>query len=173
MSQVQGQNSDDRSFDMELAGKYLTFNLKEEKYGISIRPIDDIIEFQEYTEVPQTSDYLQGVINLRGSVVPVIDLRKKFGMEEEEYDRKTCIIVVTIEDMQTGIIVDFVNEVLELSDGEIDPAPSMGHQIRQEFIAGMGKRGDDVIILLDLDNILAEEEAEELKRVQEGNEPAS
>lgn len=98
----------------------------------------------------------------------MIDLRKKFGMEEDEYDRKTCIIVVTIEEMQTGLIVDRVNEVLELSDGQINPAPSMGHQIQQEFIAGMGKQDEEVIILLDLDNVLAEDEAEELRRVQEG-----
>jgi purine-binding chemotaxis protein CheW len=163
----QRDTEDDRSFEHDLAGKYLTFLLKEELYGITIRPIDDIIEMQDYTKVPQTADYVRGVINLRGSVIPIIDLREKFGMETTEYDRETCIVVVTIDDFQTGLIVDEVREVAEFSDEQIDPAPSMGHEVEIQFVAGMGKSEDTVTILLDLERILEEEEKEELREVHD------
>ncbi len=163
------QQDDDRSFEHELAGKYLTFNLKDEYYGVYIAPINDIIEIQDYTEVPQTADYVKGVINLRGTVIPVIDLRKKFGMEEREYDKKTCIIVVMINGIKTGLIVDRVSEVLEFSDESIDPAPSMSGQVQVKFMAGIGKMEDEVYILLDLERILEEEEMDELREAAEEN----
>lgn len=159
------ETQDDRSFEHDLAGKYLTFMLKDELYGITIGPIDDIIEMQDYTNVPQTAEYVRGVINLRGSVIPIIDLREKFEMPTTEYDRETCIVVVTIEDFQTGLIVDEVREVAEFSDEQIDPAPSMGHEVEVQFVAGMGKEEDKVTILLDLERILEEEEKEELREV--------
>ncbi len=164
------KQDDDRSFEHELAGKYLTIKLKDEFYGVPIRPIGDIIEIQEYTEVPQTADYVKGVINLRGTVIPVIDLRKKFGMEEREYDKKTCIIVVSLDEIQTGLIVDRVEEVLEFADEEIDPAPSMSSQVQVKFIAGIGKKEDEVYILLELEKILAEEEVDELVAAAEQHE---
>lgn len=163
----QQQEDESRTFEHELAGKYLTCHLAEEYYGVPISPIDDIIEIKEITAVPQTADFVQGVINLRGSVIPVIDMRTKFGMDFREYDRKTCIIVITLDDFQTGLIVDRVDEVIEFADDEINPSPSMGHEIKTDFIAGMGRRQDDLVILLDLENILAEEEAEELREMQE------
>lgn len=161
------QQDDDLSFEHELAGKYLTFNLKDEFYGMPIRPIQDIIEMQEYTSVPQTADYVKGVINLRGTVIPVIDLRQKFGMEQREYDKKTCIIVVNLEEIQTGLIVDRVQEVQEFPDEEIDPTPGMSSDIQVKFIAGIGKKEDQVYILLNLQRILEDEEIEELKEATE------
>lgn len=167
MAGANAQRDDDRSFEHELAGKYLTIRLKDETYGIPIRPIQDIIEIQEYTEVPQTPDYVKGVINLRGTVIPVIDLRNKFGMEEQEYDKKTCIIVVDLDEIQTGLIVDRVLEVQEFSDDNIDPTPSMSSQVQVKFISGMGKLGEEVYILLDLENILEQEEMDELREAAE------
>lgn len=161
------QEDDDLTFEHELAGKYLTFMLKNEYYGMPIRPIQDIIEMQEYTTVPQTADYVKGVINLRGTVIPVIDLRQKFGMEQREYDKKTCIIVVNLDEIQTGLIVDRVQEVQEFPDEEIDPTPGMSSEIQVKFIAGIGKKEDQVYILLNLQRILEEKEIEELKEATE------
>ena len=161
---LSSMNSDDsRSFDHELAGKYLTFSLGEEHYGLPIKPINDIIELQDYTEIPQTADYVRGVINLRGTVIPVIDLREKFGLPTTEYDEKTCIVVVNIENIQTGLIIDRVEEVREFSDKEIDPSPKMSSEIQVEFIAGIGKKEEEVYILLDIDRIIKKEELDEIK----------
>ncbi len=164
------QQDEEQSFEHELAGKYLTFNLKDEYYGMPIKPIKDIIEMQEYTEVPQTAPYVRGVVNLRGTVIPVIDLRQKFGMDNKEYDKKTCIIVVNMNDMKTGLIVDRVLEVLEFSDTQIDPAPAMSSEIQVKFISGIGKRDERVYILLDLDKIMEREEIEELSELPEAAE---
>lgn len=164
------QSDDTRSFEHELAGKYLTFQLKSEMYGCPISPINDIIEMKDITGVPQTRDYVEGVINLRGTVIPVINLRQKFGIEKGEYTRQTCIVVVELDDLQTGLIVDQVEEVLEVSDDQVDPAPSMGQEINREFISGMGKLNDDVIVLLNLNKVLTEEEAEELQNVQDSEQ---
>src|SRR6056297_320171 len=116
------QNSDDNSM-AQLAGKYLTFNLGEETYGLEILKVQEIIGMQEITKVPRTPNYVKGVINLRGKVIPVVDLRLKFGMEEIETTRKTCIIVVQVTRGESsvimGIIVDEVSEVLEISGDEI------------------------------------------------------
>lgn len=158
---------ENRSFEHELAGKYLTVFLASEKYGVPITPIEDIIEMKEITSVPQTSEFLEGVINLRGTVIPVVDLRKKFQVEVREYDRKTCIVVVQLEDVLTGLIVDRVDEVVDFPDDRIDPAPDMSHQIQTRYIAGMGKREDEVIILLNLEEVLEEDEKENLRELAE------
>lgn len=167
MAQNNLQTDDSRSFDRELAGKYLTFQLGDEAYGCPIGPIDDIIEMQETTSVPQTREYVEGVINLRGTVIPVINLRQKFGMPFKEHDRHTVIIVVDLDGLKTGLIVDQVAEVTEVSDDQVQDAPSMGQDIDTRFIAGMGKLEDQVAILLDLEHVLEEEELEELKQMKD------
>lgn len=164
------QDDETKSFDHDLAGKYLSFALKQETYGCPISPINDIIEMKDITQVPQTRDYVDGVINLRGSVIPVINTREKFGMEREEYDRETVIIVVELDDLQTGLIVDRVREVIDVTDDQVDPAPGMGDEIDAKFIAGMGKIDEEVVILLNLENILGEQEVEELKQMKETGE---
>lgn len=170
MNQQTVETDENNSFNHELAGKYLTFHLAEETYGCPISPINDIIELKPITEVPQTSDYVQGVINLRGTVIPVIDLRLKFNMESTEYDRETVIIVVDLDGVETGLIVDEVIEVQDIPDGAIQPSPTMSHEIQAEFIAGLGQLDDQVIVLLDLDRILNPDELDELETAAEGAE---
>jgi purine-binding chemotaxis protein CheW len=167
MPQNNLQTDDSRSFERNLAGKYLTFQLGDENYGCPIGPIDDIIEMQETTSVPQTRDYVEGVINLRGTVIPVINLRQKFNMPFKEHDRETVIIVVDLDGLKTGLIVDKVAEVTEVSDNQVQDAPSMGQEIDSRFIAGMGKLDERVLILLDLEHVLKEEELEELKSMKD------
>ncbi len=159
-----GTDDEEKSFEHELAGKYLTFNLAGELYALPIQPINDIIEMQEYTEVPRTADYVRGVINLRGTVIPVIDLREKFGLETKEYDDKTCIIVVEIDGMQTGLVVDRVSEVLEFGDEQIDPSPKMSADVQVEFIAGIGKREEAVHMLLNIEQIMEKKEIQSLEQ---------
>ncbi len=156
----------DESSMAQLAGKYLTFHLGEETYGLEILKVQEIIGMQEITKVPRTPDYVKGVINLRGKVIPVVNLRLKFGMEEIETTRKTCIIVVQVvrgeSSVIMGIIVDEVSEVLEISAEEIEPSPAFGTQIDTAFILGMAKTKEAVKILLDIDKVLSEGEMETL-----------
>ncbi len=146
----------------ELAGKYLTFHLGEEGYGLEILKVQEIIGMQEITKIPKTPDYVKGVINLRGKVIPVVDLRLKFGMPEHEISRKTCIIVTQVQRGQSsliiGIVVDEVSEVMEISGDQIEPAPAFGTQLDTNFILGMAKSESAVKILLDIDKVLSADE---------------
>ncbi|NLH41228.1 MAG: purine-binding chemotaxis protein CheW [Planctomycetes bacterium] len=139
-------------------GKYLTFALAQEEYGLEILKVREIIGYMDVTAVPQTPHYVRGVINLRGQVIPVVDLRAKFGMESVDITDQTCIIVVEISDGQrkssTGIIVDRVQEVLDIAGGEIEDAPHFDATVNTDFILGMGKVGQSVKILLDIDRVL-------------------
>jgi len=148
-------------------GKYLTFRLANEEYGISILKIKEIIGVMPITTVPQTPEFVKGVINLRGKVIPVITLRKKFGMEETEYTDKTCIVVVEIlinaEKVQIGIVVDTVSEVLNIKREEIEDTPSFGTNLDTKYILGMAKMEGGVKILLDIDRVLSAEELELLE----------
>ena len=139
-------------------GKYLTFALGAEEYGLEILKVREIIGFLEVTAVPQTPEYVMGVINLRGQVIPVVNLRAKFGMPVIERTEETCIIVVEIAqegmDVSTGIIVDKVQEVLDISAENIESPPEFGTDVDTNFILGMGKIGDSVKILLDIDRVL-------------------
>jgi purine-binding chemotaxis protein CheW len=141
----------------DLGGKYLTFLLDTEEYGIDILNVREIIGIMDVTKVPQTPDFMEGVINLRGKVIPVIDLRSRFDLPRIEYGEKTCIIVVDVG-MLVGIIVDTVQEVHNISAGDIQPAPSLGASIDTSFILGMGKVKEDVKILLDIGNVLTSSE---------------
>ena len=137
------------------AGKYLTFVLAEEEYGLEILKVREIIGMMDITAVPRTPNHVKGVINLRGKVIPVIDLRQKFGMPEVERTEETCIIVVYVGEMEMGIVVDRVSEVLNIAEGEIEEAPSFGVSANTDFILGMGKANGRVEILLDISKVLA------------------
>jgi len=139
-------------------GKYLTFALANEEYGLEILKVREIIGYIDVTAVPQTPHYVKGVINLRGQVIPVVDLRGKFGMETADVTEETCIIVVEITQgtrrCSTGIIVDRVQEVLDIPAADIEDAPQFGASVSIDFILGMAKVADSVKILLDIDRIL-------------------
>ena len=143
-------------------GKYLTFALGREEYGLEILKVREIIGYMEITAVPQVPTHVKGVINLRGQVIPVINLRTQFGMEEVEVTDRTCIIVVEIvqgeQRFNTGIVVDRVQEVLEIPGGDIEDAPEFGSSVDTDFILGMGKIGESVKILLDIDQVLGRDD---------------
>ena len=140
------------------AGKYLTFKLAAEEYGLEILKVREIIGLMDITKVPQTPHYVRGVINLRGKVIPIIELRLKFGMDSTEDTEQTCIIVVEVASGQgsvmTGIVVDSVSEVLDIVEDQIEDAPTFGAGIDTDFILGIGKIKDEVKILLDIDKVL-------------------
>ncbi len=141
-------------------GKFLTFHLHGEEYGLEILKVREIIGVMEITAVPQAPGYVKGVINLRGKVIPVIDLRLKFGFEEVEYNDETCIIVINVRGVLMGIIVDTVSEVLDIDDDDVDATPSFGKDVNADFILGMGKVDEKIKILLDIDKILAGDDLE-------------
>jgi purine-binding chemotaxis protein CheW len=139
--------------------KYLTFTLDNEDYGIVLLKVREIIGIMTITPLPHTPDYVKGVINLRGRIIPVVDLRQKFGLEWTEYTQRTCIIVVEVSSrsgpMQIGVVVDFVSEVLPIPGADVDPPPSFGGSVDTRYIQGIGKAKGGVKILLDIDQVLA------------------
>lgn len=147
------------------ANKYLSFHLATESYGVSIRYIIEIIEIQQITEVPNMPDFVKGVINLRGKVIPVVDLRLRFHLPEREYDDRTCIIVTEINETTIGFIVDTVEEVVEIPLENIEPAPNFkSSSVKERYISGLGKIDHQVKILLDLNKILYEKDLEVLSQ---------
>lgn len=152
----------DQDVKTDREGKYLTFSLAGEEYGIGIIKVKEIIGMMTITPVPQTPEYVKGVINLRGKVIPVIDLRRKFDMEWAEYTERTCIIVVEIKAQNNkiamGIVVDSVSEVLNIKAGEIEDTPNFGSRLDTDYILGMAKAGGGVKILLDIDRVMSDEE---------------
>lgn len=149
-------------------GKYLTFRLGNEEYGIEILKVKEIIGMMPITPIPQTPQYIKGVINLRGKVIPVIDLRLRFQMEEVPYNERTCIIVVEVklanEPISIGIVVDAVSEVSQIKEEEIEATPSFGTSLDTSYILGMAKTDNSVKILLDIDQVLTQEELASLER---------
>jgi len=150
-------------------GKYLTFTLGEEAYGIGILKIKEIIGMMPITTVPRTPEFVKGVINLRGKVIPVIDLRMRFALEEIGYTERTCIIVVEIGGhtgtVQIGIVVDAVSEVLNIKADEIEDTPTFGSKLDTDYILGMAKIEGGVKILLDIDTVLNEQDVTLLQKV--------
>ncbi len=150
-------------------GKYLTFTLADEEYGIGILKIKEIIGMMPITTVPRTPEFVKGVINLRGKVIPVMDLRLRFGMESIDYTERTCIIVVEIEGtsgtVQIGIVVDSVSEVLNINVDDIEDTPTFGAKLNTDYILGMTKVKGGVKILLDIDRVLSSEEIDSLDKV--------
>ncbi len=149
-------------YGVEREGKYLTFSLGEEEYGIGILKVKEIIGMMKITPVPQTPEFVKGVINLRGKVIPVIDLRLRFGMDENGYTDRTCIVVVEIDGtggkLHIGVVVDSVSEVLNIKGGDIEDTPSFGTTLNTEYILGMAKTGGGVKILLEIDRVLSSSE---------------
>jgi purine-binding chemotaxis protein CheW len=153
----------------EKEGKYLTFALSDEEYGIGILKIKEIIGMMPITTIPQTPPFLKGIINLRGKVIPVIDLRLRFDMDSIEYNERTCIIVVEINAdkviIQLGIVVDSVCEVLNILREDIEEPPKFGTKLSTEYISGVAKVAGAVKILLNIEKILNEEEIDSLDEV--------
>lgn len=146
--------------------KYLMCKLGDEVFGIDIVFVTDIIELQKITEVPDMPRYVKGVINLRGQIIPIIDLRLRFNMEERDYNDRTVITVVNIRNTSIGFIVDTATEVQDIPDANIDPPPAFqGRDERQRYIAGLGKIGKEVTILLDVEKLVS---GEEMKEIREG-----
>jgi purine-binding chemotaxis protein CheW len=146
---------------------YLTFKLGEEVFGANVSKVLNILEMTKITKVPKAPVYMKGVINLRGSVLPLIDTRIKFDMSETEYTTNTCILVLDIDmngdSVHVGALVDSVQEVIEIEDSQISPPPSIGSKYRSEFIEGMAKIGDEFIMLLNMDLIFSANELSLLK----------
>jgi len=146
----------------QLAGKYLTFELGNEVYGIEILKVQEIIGMMNVTAVPRTPEFVRGVINLRGKVIPVVDLRIKFGMDSKDDTERTCIIVVQVSKGETsvimGVIVDEVSEVLDIAGEQVEPAPTFGTTVNTDFILGMGKIDKKVVMLLDVNRVLGSDD---------------
>jgi len=152
--------------------QYLTFSLADEIFAVDVAKVREILEFNTITKVPQTPGFMRGVINLRGSVVPVMDMRLKFGMAETERTINTCIIVVEIaagdETLVLGMLADSVQEVFELEPEHIEPAPRIGMKLDTTFIRGMGKHGDTFIIILDIDRVFSADDLTGIDRQERG-----
>lgn len=144
--------------------QYLTFKLEDELFALDIDKVREVLDFTSITKVPQTPDYMRGVINLRGSVVPVVDLRLKFGQAMAEKTVNTCVIIVEVEmdgeKVVMGAMADAVQEVLDLEPGQIEPPPRIGTKLNLDFIRGMGKHADQFIIILDIDKVFTVSELE-------------
>ena len=141
-------------------GRYLTFSLGNESYGIEIQYVTEIIGIQTITEVPELPPYIKGIINLRGKIIPVIDVRLRFKKEVKEYNDRTCIIVIDIMELSIGLIVDSVSEVLNIPDEDIEEPPQMNKVNSNKFIKKIGKVGNDVKLLLDCEKLLSDDEVE-------------
>jgi purine-binding chemotaxis protein CheW len=151
--------------------QYLAFQLEKEVFSFDISKVREVLEFDSVTKVPQTPDMMKGVINLRGSVVPVIDMRVKFGMSETQTTVNTVIIIIEIsvdgENTMIGALVDSVKEVIDLDSDHIEPPPKIGTKLNTEFIKGMGKQNDQFVIILDIEKIFSSEELEFVQKVSD------
>jgi len=156
MSDVENTMVDETFETMDMAQKdlYLTFHIGSEDFGIDIAHVIEIIGIQRITAVPDMPHYMQGVINLRGKVISVMDVRLRFDMEQREYDDRTCVVVVNVGEDTVGLIVDRVNEVVEISSNQIQPVPQL--QLNEDYIMGLGKLNDEVKILIDVDRLINE-----------------
>ncbi len=155
--------------DAELAEErhqYVTFRLNDEIYAIGALNVQEIIELSNITKVPHLPAFLKGVINLRGTIIPVVDLKLKFEMDSDGYGKHTCVVVTEFSGGVLGLIVDAVSDVMYISEEKISAPPSFGAQIRTEFIKGMGRVGDDLVIILDVDRVLSEADTISLKEAK-------
>lgn len=145
-------------------GKFLTFTLGNENYGLEIQFVTEIIGIQAITEVPELPAYIKGIINLRGNIIPVMDVRIRFGKAPMEYNDRTCVVVIEIQNISIGLIVDSVSEVISIPDQEIVPPPKM-NKIENRFIKGIGTSGNEVKLLLDSEKLLNDEDSETLNNI--------
>lgn len=150
--------------DAELI-QLVTFSIGDEEFGVDILQVQEIIRTMEITKVPRAPDFVEGVINLRGKVIPIVDLRRRFGLENRAHDKHTRIIVIEINQMIVGFVVDSVSEVLRIPSGTVEPPPPVVSGMDSEYISGVGKLQDRLLILLDLNKLLSGEEKEALGQV--------
>jgi purine-binding chemotaxis protein CheW len=150
--------------------QYLTFKLSDEVFGVDVAQVREILDCIKVTKIPQTPEFMCGVINLRGNVVPIVDMRLKFGMEKSQKTVNTCIVVVEVnledETAILGALVDSVQEVFELDPKDIEPTPKIGTKMRVEFIKGMGKRDEQFIMILDIDKVFSSDDLSVLKNME-------
>ncbi|MEE1249821.1 MAG: chemotaxis protein CheW [Lachnospiraceae bacterium] len=153
-------------------GKYVTFKSGNEYFGLKIQYVNEIIVFQEITEIPESADYLKGLINLRGKIIPVIDVRLRFKQEPFEYNDRTCIIVINVKDIVIGLIVEKIAEVVEIQEENILPTPSLGHadKSQNQYVYGIGKVGDSVKLLLDPEKLIKDEDLEAIAQIGENTQ---
>lgn len=149
---------DEDKVEEVLSDKYLTFLLDGQSYGIEIKDVVEIVSMQAISKVPEFAEYAKGIINLRGKVIPVIDVRLRFHLQEKEYDSRTCIIITNINDLEIGFIVDNVQEVIDLNQAQIEDAPQLANGVAHRFVSGVGKWGEKMVLLLDSQKLLKEEE---------------
>lgn len=150
-------------------GKFLTFKIGKEEYGIEIRHVTEIIGIQAITEIPELPMYIKGIINLRGKIIPVMDVRLRFKKEPAEYNDRTCIIVIDIDDVSVGLIVDNVSEVISIPAESIVPPPDTKTGFHNKYIKGIGQVGNNVKLILDCDLLLTDNEKAVLDELQEKN----
>lgn len=156
----------DESFDEDHEGqKYLSFMIGDEQYAISIDFVIEIIEVIKITPIPDMKNYVKGVINLRGKVIPVMDVRLRFTMEEKDHNEKTCIIVVRVEDIEIGLIVDTVTEVIDIPDERIDEPSNIYNKSSQRYVSGIGKLGKQIKIILDVSKLVLLKDFENIDKV--------
>lgn len=146
-------------------GKFLTFLLGKEVYAVEIRYVIEIIGIQPITEVPELPSYVKGIINLRGKIIPVMDVRLRFRKEPREYNDRTCIIVVEVEDILLGLIVDNISEVISIPDEETVPPPEMNKGVESKYIKGIGKVGNNVKLILDCEKLMKDRDVEAISRI--------
>ena len=153
-------------------GKYVTFKSGNEYFGLKIQYVNEIIVFQEITAIPESADYIKGLINLRGKIIPVIDVRLRFKQEPFEYNDRTCIIVINVKSTVVGLIVEKIAEVGEIQEENILPSPSIGHTDKSEnqYVYGIGKVGDSVKLLLDPDKLIRDEDLEAVDQTNENTQ---
>lgn len=150
-----------------LSNRFLTFYMADEQYGIDISSVKEIIALMKTTPVPKTPKYFKGVMNLRGIIIPVVDLRAKFGMEETKADMQTAIIIVTIAGTNIGFVVDRVEEVLSINEEQFSEPPQFGTNIATDFLKSMARVGEEVVMLLELERLFSEEELTTFENVQQ------
>ena len=144
-------------------GRFLTFSIGDESYGIEIRYVTEIIGIQTITEIPELPEYIKGVINLRGKIIPVMDVRLRFKKAPKEYNDRTCVIVIDVNDISIGLIVDSVSEVLTIPDEDILEPPKLNKSFQNRYIKNIGKVGNGIKLLIDCEKLLSEDEVEDLK----------
>ena len=154
----------------KVEGKYLTFRLGREEYGVEILKVREIVAMMEITSVPLTALHIKGVVNLRGKIIPVVDMRKKFGLPDVAASRDTCIITVMVEGKEgqvlTGLLVDGVSEVVQVAASDVEPVPALGEDMKLDFVVGLSKTKGRVVVLLDMDKVMQGQDLQELKNLE-------
>lgn len=165
---AEGMETPNDEFDAQ-KGKYVTFRSGKEYYGLQIQYVNEIIVFQEITAIPESEDYIKGLINLRGKIIPVIDVRLRFKKEPFEYNDRTCIIVINVKSTVVGLIVEQIAEVVEITEENIIPSPTIGkgERAQNRYVWGIGKVGEDVKLLLDPDKLINDDDLAVMEQASE------